>query len=192
MKIEGFQQHLNIRSGFTPDDDKYWISCDFNAQELRVPALLTREPLWSHTFENGGDLHEVMARKIWGDENYDKAKRKKAKRCNFGILYGMTPRNFAIDFEIPLEEAEQLVVDYKSSAPVLFNWVHENEEKTKLTGVTATMFGRPRRLGWYLSKDRQRGMQNFGIRSCTNTVIQGTGADILKMSFLNIYDKFHK
>lgn len=191
MKIEGFQQKLNIRSGFTPDDDKYWVSCDFSAQELRVPALLTREPLWSHTFENGGDLHEVMARKIWGDENYDKGKRKKAKRCNFGILYGMTPRNFAIDFEIPLEEAEQLVHDYKASAPVLFNWVHENEERTKLSGVTQTMFGRPRRLGWYLSSDRNRGMQNFGIRSCTNTVIQGTGADILKMSFLNIYDKFY-
>ena len=191
MKIEGFKQKLNIRSGFTPDDDKYWVSCDFSAQELRVPALLTREPLWSHTFENGGDLHEVMARKIWGDENYDKQKRKRAKRCNFGILYGMTPRNFAIDFEIPIEEAEKLVDDYKSSAPVLFNWVHLNEQKTIETGVTQTMFGRPRRLGWYLSKDRDRGMQNFGIRSCTNTVIQGTGADILKMSFLNIYDKFY-
>ena len=191
MKIEGFQQYLNIRSGFTPDDDKYWVSCDFSAQELRVPALLTREPLWSHTFENGGDLHEVMARKIWGDENYDKQKRKKAKRCNFGILYGMTPRNFAIDFEIPIEEAEQLVHDYKSSAPVLFAWVHENEQRTINTGVTQTMFGRPRRLGWYLSKDQDRGMRNFGIRSCTNTVIQGTGADILKMSFLNIYDKFY-
>ena len=191
MKIEGFQQDLNIRSGFMSDDDKYWVSCDFSAQELRVPALLTREPLWSHTFENGGDLHEVMARKIWGDENYDKGKRKKAKRCNFGILYGMTPRNFAIDFEIPIEEAEQLVNDYKSSAPVLFKWVHENEERTKVSGVTNTMFGRPRRLGWYLSKNQNRGMQNFGIRSCTNTVIQGTGADILKMSFLNIYDKFY-
>ena len=191
MKIEGFQQHLNIRSGFTPDDDKYWVSCDFSAQELRVPALLTREPLWSHTFENGGDLHEVMAKIIWGEENYDKGKRKKAKKCNFGILYGMTARNFAIDFEIPMDEAQKIVDDYKAGAPVLFDWVHRNEETTKNTGVTQTMFGRPRRLGWYLSKDRTPGMRNFGIRSCTNTVIQGTGADILKMSFLNIYNKFY-
>ena len=190
MKIEGFKQHLNIRSGFTPDDDKYWVSCDFSAQELRVPALLTREPLWSHTFENGGDLHEVMAKIIWGEENYDKQKRKRAKKCNFGILYGMTARNFAIDFDISLEEAQKIVNDYKNGAPVLFSWVHKNEEKTKNTGVTQTMFGRPRRLGWYLANP-ERGMQNFGIRSCTNTVIQGTGADILKMSFLNIYDKFY-
>ena len=191
MKIEGFKQKLNIRSGFVPDDDKYWVSCDFSAQELRVPALLTREPLWSHTFENGGDLHEVMAKIIWGEENYDKQKRKRAKKCNFGILYGMTARNFAIDFEIPIEEAQKIVDDYKAGAPVLFNWVHANEQDTIKTGVTQTMFGRPRRLGWYLSDQRDRGMQNFGIRSCTNTVIQGTGADILKMSFLNIYDKFY-
>ena len=185
-KIEGFKQKLNIRSGFTSDDDKYWVSCDFSAQELRVPALLTREPDWCRVFENNGDLHEHMAKVIWGEENYDKGKRKKAKKCNFGILYGMTARNFAIDFDISLDEAQKIVDDYKGGAPVLFNWVHQNEEIAKRTGITYTMFGRPRRLGWYLSKDRDRGMQNFGIRSCTNTVIQGTGADILKMSFLKL------
>ena len=131
-----------------------------------------------------------MAKIIWGEENYDKQKRKKAKKCNFGILYGMTARNFAIDFEISMDEAQKIVDDYKNGAPVLFNWVHWNEQNTIHTGVTQTMFGRPRRLGWYLHSDRTRGMQSFGIRSCTNTVIQGTGADILKMSFLNIYHKF--
>lgn len=192
-KIEGFKQKLNIRSGFMPDDDKYWVSCDFSAQELRVPALLTREPGWCKVFENNGDLHEHMAKVIWGEENYDKQKRKRAKKCNFGILYGMTARNFAIDFDISLDEAQKIVDDYKNGAPVLFNWVHWNEERCINTGVTSTMFGRPRRLGWYLSPDRKsRGMYNFGIRSATNTVIQGTGADILKMSFLNIFNQFFR
>lgn len=189
-KIEGFKQKLNIRSSFMSDDDKYWVSCDFSAQELRVPALLTGEPDWCRVFENNGDLHEHMAKVIWGEENYDKQKRKRAKKCNFGILYGMTARNFAIDFDISLSEAQKIVDDYKNGAPVLFNWVHWNEENTKVSGVTSTMFGRARRLGWYLNKDRDWGMQNFGLRSCTNTVIQGTGADILKISFLNIYHRF--
>ena len=105
----------------------------------------------------------------------------------------MTARNFAIDFEIGLDEAQKIVDDYKNGAPVLFNWVHWNEERCINTGVTSTMFGRPRRLGWYLSPDRKsRGMYNFGIRSATNTVIQGTGADILKMSFLNIFNQFFR
>ena len=190
-KIEGFKQKLNIRSAFTSDDDKYWVSCDFSAQELRVPALLTKEPGWCKVFENNGDLHEHMAKVIWGEKEYNKQKRKRAKKCNFGILYGMTAKNFAIDFEISMEEAQKIVDDYKKGAPVLFDWVHRNEILTRQRGVTQTMFGRPRRLGWYLSDQRSWGMQNFGIRSCTNTVIQGTGADILKMSFLNIYHKFY-
>lgn len=192
--IEGFKQHLNIRSVFCPDDDKYWVSCDFSAQELRLPALISKEPLWTETFASGGDLHKEMAIRMWGKENYSKQKRKMAKKANFGILYGMTAKNFAEDFRIPLYEAEDLVKRYKETAPVLFNWVHQNEKNIIETGTGYTICGRPRRLGWYLSfnNHNDRGLYNFGIRSCTNTVIQGSGADVLKISFMNIYDMFFK
>ena len=192
--IEGFKQHLNIRSVFCPDDDKYWVSCDFSAQELRLPALISKEPLWTETFASGGDLHKEMAIRMWGKENYSKQKRKMAKKANFGILYGMTAKNFAEDFGIPLYEAEDLVKRYKETAPVLFNWVHQNEKNIIETGTGYTICGRPRRLGWYLNfnNHNDRGLYNFGIRSCTNTVIQGSGADVLKISFMNIYDMFFK
>lgn len=192
--IEGFKQHLNIRSVFCPDDDKYWVSCDFSAQELRLPALISKEPLWTETFASGGDLHKEMAIRMWGKENYSKQKRKMAKKANFGILYGMTAKNFAEDFGIPLYEAEDLVKRYKETAPVLFNWVHQNEKSIIETGTGYTICGRPRRLGWYLNfnNHNDRGLYNFGIRSCTNTVIQGSGADVLKISFMNIYDMFFK
>lgn len=192
--IEGFKQHLNIRSVFCPDDDKYWVSCDFSAQELRLPALISKEPLWTETFASGGDLHKEMAIRMWGKENYSKQKRKMAKKANFGILYGMTAKNFAEDFEMPLYEAEDLVKRYKETAPVLFNWVHQNEKSIIETGTGYTICGRPRRLGWYLNfnNHNDRGLYNFGIRSCTNTVIQGSGADVLKISFMNIYDMFFK
>lgn len=192
--IEGFKQHLNIRSVFCPDDDKYWVSCDFSAQELRLPALISKEPLWTETFASGGDLHKEMACRMWGKENYSKQKRKMAKKANFGILYGMTAKNFAEDFKIPQYEAEDLVKRYKETAPVLFNWVHQNEKSIIETGTGYTICGRPRRLGWYLNfnNHNDRGLYNFGIRSCTNTVIQGSGADVLKISFMNIYDMFFK
>lgn len=190
--IEGFSQKLNTRSAFCSDDDKYWVSCDFSAQELRLPALLSKEPLWTNTFEKGGDLHKEMAIQMWGIENYDKQKRKMAKKANFGILYGMTAKNFADEFKMSMEEADDMIDRYKSSAPVLFKWVHDNEQRIIETGVGKTICGRPRRLGWYLRQVNDRGLYNFGIRSCTNTVIQGSGADVLKISFLNIYNEFFK
>lgn len=132
--------------------------------------------------------------RMWGKENYSKQKRKMAKKANFGILYGMTAKNFAEDFGMPLYEAEDLVRRYKETAPVLFNWVHQNEKSIIETGTGYTICGRPRRLGWYLNfnNHNDRGLYNFGIRSCTNTVIQGSGADVLKISFMNIYDMFFK
>ena len=187
--IEGFNQKLNIRSAFCPNDNEYWVSCDYSAQELRLPALISREPLWTKIFAEGGDLHKEMALQMWGAENYSKQKRKMAKKINFGILYGMTAKNFAEDFGISLEEAEDIVKRYKSTAPKLFEWVSENEQKFIQNGSGYTLYGRPRRLGWYLSSN-DRGLYNFGIRSCTNTVIQGSGADCLKMGFMNIYKKF--
>ena len=187
--IEGFKQKLNIRSAFTPGDDCLWVSCDYSAQELRLPALISREPLWTKIFAEGGDLHAEMAKQMWGVENYDKQKRKMAKKINFGILYGMTAKNFAEDFEISLEEAEDTVKRYKETAPRLFQWVHANEQKFINNGTGYTLYGRPRRLGWYL-KSTDRGMYNFGIRSCTNTVIQGSGADCLKFGMLEVYKKF--
>ncbi|MBO7615092.1 MAG: hypothetical protein J6T15_05290 [Bacilli bacterium] len=190
-KIEGFQQDLNMRSTFCADPDKLWVSCDFSAQELRLAALLSGEPGWTKTFANNGDLHEYMAKQIWDPAEYDKSKRKKAKTVNFGILYGMTAKNFSNDFSISMEEAQEIVDKYKEGAKKLFDWVEREEKLAETTGSVYTMFGRPRRLGWYFSPERSYSMRQFGIRSTANTIIQGSGGDILKMSFLNIYDLFY-
>lgn len=189
-KIEGFIQDLNMRSTFCADPDKYWVSCDFSAQELRLAALLSGEPGWTETFANDGDLHEYMAKQIWDPKEYDKGKRKKAKKVNFGILYGMTARNFSNDFNISMEEAQDIVDRYKAGAKKLFEWVDREEKQAANPGTVYTMFGRPRRLGWYLRPERSYSMQQFGLRSTANTIIQGSGGDILKMSFLNIYNEF--
>ena len=190
-KIEGFEQKLNMRSTFCADPDKYWVSCDFSAQELRLAALLSGEPGWTKTFAKDGDLHEYMAKQIWDPSEYDKGKRKKAKKVNFGILYGMTAKNFSNDFAITMDEAQEIVDKYKAGAKKLFEWV-DREERQAASGSVYTMFGRPRRLGWYFRPERSFSMQQFGKRSTANTIIQGSGGDILKMSFLNIYDLFFK
>ena len=190
-KIEGFEQALNMRSTFCADPDKYWVSCDFSAQELRLAALLSGEPGWTKTFANDGDLHEYMAKQIWDPAEYDKSKRKKAKKVNFGILYGMTAKNFSNDFDISMEEAQEIVDKYKAGAKKLFDWVDREERQAAQQGTVYTMFGRPRRLGWYFRPERSHSMVQFGKRSTANTIIQGSGGDILKMSFLNIYNLFY-
>lgn len=65
------------------------------------------------------------------------------------------------------------------------------ERQAQQTGTVYTLYGRPRRLGWYFNSDQPRSMVQFGKRSAVNTAVQGSGADITKMAFLNLYQKFY-
>lgn len=108
---EGFEQTENVRSAFLPEEGHYWVSIDFNAQELRIPAALSGEPAWREAFIHGTDPHKSTAIAIWGEENYDKDKRKKAKVCFsdkelFYTEYGAVPvqdleyvKDFLLDWE---------------------------------------------------------------------------------------------
>ena len=98
-----------------------------------------------------------MAKQIWDPAEYDKGKRKKAKKVNFGILYGMTAKNFSNDFSISMEEAQDIVDRYKSGAKRLFEWVDREEKQAAYQGSVYTMFGRPRRLGQYYYSRLRRG-----------------------------------
>lgn len=63
--VEGFNQDLNIRSAFLPDDDYMWTSIDFNAEEIRIPALWSKEPAWLNAFVHNKDVHKSTACAIW-------------------------------------------------------------------------------------------------------------------------------
>lgn len=184
---EGYKQDLNIRSCFLPDDDYYWVSLDFNAEEIRIPALWSGEPAWSNAFETGGDVHKSTAIAIWGEENYSKTKRKMAKGANFGLLYGMTARNFAERFDMSMEEAQEFVDKFKAGLPTLFNWIHGIEKMAEKNGTVYTMYGRPRRVKFWFRPEASWSDVAFGKRTAVNTMVQGTGADILKLVMIDLF-----
>lgn len=190
MVVEGFIQHLNIRSTFLPDDGYYWVSLDFNAEEIRIPAIWSGEPAWVNAFSSGSDVHKSTAVAIWGEENYTKDKRKMAKGANFGLLYGMTAHNFAPRFNMTLPEAEEFVQQFKSGLPVLTNWIAAMEQIGERQGYIKTLFGRPRRVkSWFDTGEWS--WINFAKRTIVNSAVQGTGADILKIVMINIFNKWY-
>lgn len=105
------------------------------------------------------------------------------------LLYGMTAKNFAERFEISLEEAEQFVTDFKRGLPVLFNWVEAVEKIAAKQGTVYTMFGRPRRVKFWMDSDNWSDV-SFGKRTAINTIVQGTGADILKYVMIKLFQYF--
>ena len=189
--VEGFDSYLNIRAAFLPDPNYYWVSIDFNAEELRIPSLITHEPVWVDAFKHNKDIHKATAIAIWGEENYDKNKRKIAKSANFGILYGQTGRNFANTFNMTLEEGNKFVEDFKASLPVLFNWVNVWEKVGEKQGFVTTLFGRPIRVKNFFESSEYK-WKSYAKRLCVNGTIQGTGADIMKICLIKLFKKFYE
>ncbi len=188
--VEGFIQDLNVRSIFLPEPGYYWVGLDYSAEEIRLAALLSGEPAWTEAFKNGEDIHKRTAISIWGEENYSKDYRKKAKAGNFGILYGMTARNFMERFNMTYEQAQEFVEQFKAGLPQLSAWIKRQEYIGEHEGTIRTMFGRPIRVkSWFDTKDWS--WVSFAKRTCVNSPVQGSGADILKWAFIRLFNLFY-
>lgn len=77
---EGQDDYLNMRATFLPNieyddtaEDCVFVNVDYAAQEIRLPANLSHEPVWCDTFISGGDIHracyspdtEILTKEGW-------------------------------------------------------------------------------------------------------------------------------
>ena len=186
--IEGFRQDRNIRSCIVPDDGRYWVSIDYAAEEIRIATVLSKEPVWTNVFVTGGDVHESTAKAIWGAENYNRDLRKIAKGANFGILYGQNEYNFADHFDGDLDKSREFLEQFKGALPTLFRWVAAHQASAKQLGYVTTYFGRPIRLKSYFDRNEYK-WSNYAKRLAVNATIQGTGADVLKIAFMKLWQQ---
>lgn len=187
--IEGFSPDLNIRKAFIVEKDEYWVSCDYSGQELRIIANYTREPSWVNTFLTEGDLHKEMAVRMWGEENYDKEKRKRAKVLNFGMAYGMSGYSLSEKFHVSVEEGNDIVTKFWKAAPNIQRFQSACVRKAQKEGTIANYFGRPRRVKYWMNSDDYK-QRAFGRRTINNTIIQSMGAEILKLAVLKLWKNF--
>ena len=90
-----------------------------------------------------------------------------------------------------LEEGEEFVEQFKSRLPTLFTWTSRIEEIAAKYGTVSTMFGRPRRVRFWMNSTNWSDV-SFGKRTAVNTIIQGTGADILKYVMIKIFNEIYQ
>lgn len=187
--VDGFQQDRNLRNAITtPDDTWVMSSIDFSAQELRVLTNMFRPKVFLEAFRNNEDLHEKMAKVIWGEANYNKDKRAKAKSVNFGIAYGAVAYTFfQRGVTKTVEEAESLLSDFWKANPDLERGQQQLiKQLYRDNGVVHNMFGRPRRVKHSLTSSNKWEREG-GEREALNYVIQSTCADVIRMVLYELY-----
>lgn len=186
--VEGQDPHLNVRKSIRPPtNDCVIISVDMKAEELRLAANVYNEPTWIKAFNSGQDVHKATAVRIFGEENYCKEARKKAKTANFGILYGSSAYGFHNQFpDMSLEECEDFIDKFKMALPSIGSSQNNAVRYGKKNGYVKTYFGRPRRVKYYFNSP-DRSMQGFAKRTCMNTQIQGCAGDALKLMVVRLW-----
>lgn len=182
--VEGLHPEGNFRRAFVPRAGDYFVHCDYAAEELRIPANLSGDSVMVDAFLSGKDLHRLTAEFLWGKENYNSDLRKKAKSVNFGMLYGGTKYLFAGILGCTPDEAQQYVDRWWSAYPGLKRWRREVESKGQSQGYVTTAFGRRRWVAHYFLRPQMAG---YAKRTCINSPVQGTAADIIRRSLVRLH-----
>lgn len=130
--------------------------------------------------------------KLFGEENYSKEARKKAKVASFGILYGSGAQGFNSSFpEMSLDECRQFLAKFKEALPSIEQGQSENVSYAREHGTINTGYGRQRRVRSYFQSG-DKAQIAFAERTVKNSVVQGTAADVLKLIFCRLWANVFK
>ncbi|GHU58868.1 hypothetical protein FACS1894133_4460 [Clostridia bacterium] len=174
------------------------MSLDLSQIELRIGGFYCRDEKMLETYRTGGDIHNSTADVVFGEcstrghpePRHDKEERTIAKNVNFGTFYGLFPKGLQSTLKFKagvvktIQECETIIANLKNGYPRLSEWQKETVKKAKHDRYTETWLGRRRYLPNINSQDW--GKCSFAERCALNTKIQGTAADILKLSMAKI------
>ena len=181
-----------IRKAFIPEPGCLFFSADYSQIELRVMAHLSGDENMINAFIEGHDIHAATAANIY-KEDIDKVtsdQRRKAKRANFGIIYGITVFGLAERLEIERSEARQLIDGYFETFPKVREYMEKSKEMAREKGYVETFFHRRRYLPDINSRNAT--VRGFAERNAINAPIQGSAADIIKVAMIRIYQRFNE
>jgi DNA polymerase I len=184
---------IKIREAFLPKGpENIFISADYSQIELRVLAHLSGDPALIHAFERDEDIHAYTASLIYNVDMTDVTSemRHSAKAVNFGIIYGQGPFGLSQNLKIDRKTAKQFIEAYFERYPKVRAFLDECKKKAFKEGRTATLLGRIRNLPETKSKNPH--ILAAAERLATNTPIQGSGADIIKLAMVKLDKELKK
>jgi len=176
-----------IREGFVPGrDGAMLISADYSQIELRVLAHLSGDEALREAFRHDADIHTATASRVFNVDEADVTPemRRQAKAVNFGVVYGISPFGLARNIGISNAEASRFIDHYFAQYPGVKAWLEETLVKAHDEGYVTTLLNRRRFLPELMSSDVN--VRRGAERMATNTPVQGSAADIIKIAMIRV------
>jgi DNA polymerase-1 len=176
-----------VRRGFVSEPGNVLVSLDYSQIELRIVAHMAGDEAMLNAFRAGQDIHATTAAAIYGVplEAVTKEQRRHAKAINFGLIYGMSAFGLTRSTELTLAESQDFVEAYFRQFPGVKKYLDGIRHEVKETGYVETMLGR-RRYFSALRSTLNQVLRNREEREAINAPIQGTAADIMKITMIKI------
>ena len=174
-----------IRGAFTASGDYVdLLSADYSQVELRIMAHLSGDEALIEAFRSGADFHRYVASLVYGIpvDQISADQRSHVKAMSYGLAYGLSTYGLAHQLGIAPVEADLLKQQYFATFGKVHDYLESLVEQAKRDGYTETMFGRRRYFPGLRSNRRQ--VRDAAERAALNAPIQGSAADIMKISMI--------
>ena len=171
-----------VREAFVAPAGSMIASADYSQIELRIMAHISEDAALLKAFTDGIDVHRATAAEVFGVavDEVSSEQRRYAKVINFGLIYGMSSFGLARNLGIETKAAAAYIDKYFQRYPGVKNYMDETRLSAKSKGYVETVFGRRLYLPEINSPNgpRQKGAE----RAAINAPMQGTAADLIKLS----------
>ncbi|MGH7649690.1 MAG: DNA polymerase I [Gemmatimonadaceae bacterium] len=178
----------DIRRGFVPRAGWKLVAADYSQIELRLLAHLSNDTAFVNAFRAGGDIHRQTASIIFGVpiEDVTSEMRARAKTINFATIYGQGANALSRQLRIEPAEARRFISEYFERFHGIRVYLDSMVAFARENGYVQTLFGRRR----YITelRDRNFSVRQFGERTATNSPIQGSAADLIKIAMIRIHE----
>lgn len=184
--LQNIPKGSSFRACFRAPEGRCLITADYATAELRILAEVSQDPVFLRTFNEGGDLHAIVAAQMFGrpvSKEETPELRDRAKAINFGLVYGMGAVGLAKQISVTVDEASALLERYFDTYPAIRGYLHRSSAASVDRGWAQTLSGR---RFWLTDMTRQGADGSAIERVARNMPIQGSNADITKVAMARV------
>jgi len=191
---------VNIRAMLVPSPGNKFLRADYPQQELRIAGHNSGDVAMLKAFNDGIDLHMLVANKGMSlgiplehlrekapefkaiKKKYESV-RTKFKAANFGLMYGRAAANLAKDWNCSTQEAQGVLDSVFAMFPQLKKHIDSWHDFIRRFGFSYTANGRRRRF----KLTGPNSEVQAELRAGFNHTVQGGAADQMKMSLSAVW-----